>query len=52
MDIQERIAAAKKEMESLKERIKQKKDALADTTRMFISFLYRLLTFIKLCGKK
>ncbi|KAJ3043209.1 guanine nucleotide-binding protein subunit beta 1 [Rhizophlyctis rosea] len=31
-DIAERIAAARKEAEALKERIKQKKDALADTT--------------------
>jgi len=32
-DIQERIAQAKKEAEELKEKIKQKKEALADTTR-------------------
>ncbi len=32
-DIAERIAAARKEAEALKERIKQKKEALADTTR-------------------
>lgn len=31
-DITERIAAARKEAETLKEKIKQKKDALADTT--------------------
>ncbi|KAH8555530.1 WD40-repeat-containing domain protein [Umbelopsis sp. PMI_123] len=31
-DIAERIAAARREAESLKEKIKQKKDALADTT--------------------
>ena len=34
-DIAERIAAARKEAEALKERIKQKKDALADTTCAF-----------------
>lgn len=33
VDITEKIAAARKEAETLKERIKQKKDALADTTR-------------------
>ena len=37
-DIQERIAQAKKEAEELKEKIKQKKEALADTTRMFFPF--------------
>jgi guanine nucleotide-binding protein G(I)/G(S)/G(T) subunit beta-1 len=31
-DIAERITAARREAESLKEKIKQKKDALADTT--------------------
>lgn len=31
-DIQERIAAARKEAEALKDKIKIKKDALADTT--------------------
>ncbi len=31
-DIADRIAAARKEAETLKEKIKQKKDALADTT--------------------
>jgi guanine nucleotide-binding protein G(I)/G(S)/G(T) subunit beta-1 len=35
-DIAERIAAARHEAESLKEKIKQKKDALADTTRKCI----------------
>ena len=33
-DISEKIASAKKEAEVLKEKIKQKKDSLADTTRM------------------
>ena len=32
-DIAEKIAAARKEAEAIKERIKQKKDALADKTR-------------------
>lgn len=32
-DIAEKIASARKEVENLKEKIKQKKDALADTTR-------------------
>jgi guanine nucleotide-binding protein G(I)/G(S)/G(T) subunit beta-1 len=32
-DIAERIAAARKEAEILKEKIKVKKDGLADTTR-------------------
>lgn len=31
-DIPERIAAARREAEALKERIKQRKEALADTT--------------------
>jgi len=35
-DIAEKIAAARKEAEGLKEKIKQKKDALADTTRTLI----------------
>jgi guanine nucleotide-binding protein G(I)/G(S)/G(T) subunit beta-1 len=33
-DIAERINAARKEAEALKEKIKQKKEALADTTCM------------------
>jgi guanine nucleotide-binding protein G(I)/G(S)/G(T) subunit beta-1 len=33
-DIGERIAAVRKEAEVLKDRIKQKRDALADTTRI------------------
>ncbi|KAJ3339893.1 guanine nucleotide-binding protein subunit beta 1 [Gonapodya sp. JEL0774] len=36
-DVQERINAARKEAESLKEKIKQKKEALADTTLRVIS---------------
>ena len=32
-DIADKIAAARKEAETLKEKIKVKKDALADTTR-------------------
>jgi guanine nucleotide-binding protein G(I)/G(S)/G(T) subunit beta-1 len=32
-DIAERIAAARHEAETLKEKIKHKRDALADTTR-------------------
>ena len=32
-DIAEKIAAARKEAEAINERIKQKKDALADKTR-------------------
>ena len=35
-DIAERIANVKKEAEALKEKIKQKKDILADTTCMSI----------------
>jgi len=38
-DIAERIAAARHEAESLKEKIKQKKDALADTTRKLFSYV-------------
>ena len=34
-DIQERIAAARREAESLKEKIRAKKEASADTSRMF-----------------
>lgn len=34
-DIPERIAAARREAEALKERIKQRKEALADTTCKF-----------------
>lgn len=40
-DIPERIAAARREAEALKERIKQRKEALADTTRkVLFSFIY------------
>lgn len=35
-DIADRIAAARKEAEVLKEKIKAKKDALADTTCMLL----------------
>jgi guanine nucleotide-binding protein G(I)/G(S)/G(T) subunit beta-1 len=38
-DINERIAIARKEAEALKEKIKQKKDALADTTRMYMRMI-------------
>jgi hypothetical protein len=34
-DIQERIAAARREAESLKEKIRTKKESSADTSRMF-----------------
>lgn len=37
-NVQERIAVARKELETLKERIKQKKDTLSDTTRKFSLF--------------
>lgn len=37
-DIPERIAAARREAEALKERIKQRKEALADTTCKFFCF--------------
>lgn len=54
-DIAERIAAARHEAESLKEKIKQKKDALADTTRKFFLFIRLFMiffhaTFGYLCG--
>lgn len=40
-DIPERIAAARREAEALKERIKQRKEALADTTcKFFFSYYY------------
>jgi len=39
-DIQERIALAKKEAEELKDKIKQKKETLADTTRKFYYYYY------------
>lgn len=35
-DIAERIANVRREAEALKEKIKQKKDGLADTTRMIL----------------
>lgn len=35
-DIQERIAAARREAESLKEKIRAKKESSADTSRTFI----------------
>jgi guanine nucleotide-binding protein G(I)/G(S)/G(T) subunit beta-1 len=37
-DIQERIAAARREAESLKEKIRTKKESSADTSRMFSAF--------------
>jgi hypothetical protein len=49
-DIAERIAAARHEAESLKEKIKQKKDALADTTREFFSFVYSLIFSTQFLG--
>jgi guanine nucleotide-binding protein G(I)/G(S)/G(T) subunit beta-1 len=36
IDIAERTAAARREAEQLKDRIKQKKESLADTTRKYI----------------
>lgn len=36
-DIQERIAAARREAESLKEKIRAKKESSADTSRMCLS---------------
>lgn len=36
-DIQERIAAARREAESLKEKIRAKKESSADTSRKYIS---------------
>lgn len=39
-DIPERIAAARREAEALKERIKQRKEALADTTCKFFFFFF------------
>lgn len=36
-DISERIAAARRDADLLKERIKQRKEALADTTRKVFS---------------
>ena len=38
-DIADRIAAARKEAETLKEKIKMRKDTLADTSRMYYSLL-------------
>jgi guanine nucleotide-binding protein G(I)/G(S)/G(T) subunit beta-1 len=38
-EIADRIAAARKEAESLKEKIKIKKDALADTTCKFLQIV-------------
>lgn len=39
-DLAERIAAARREAELLKDRIKQRRDALADTTCMILSLHY------------
>jgi hypothetical protein len=36
-DIQERIAAARREAENLKEKIRAKKESSADTSRAFIT---------------
>jgi len=42
-DIADRIAAARKEAETLKEKIKMKKDALADTACMYLSYIEYIL---------
>jgi oligoribonuclease (3'-5' exoribonuclease) len=49
-DIAERIAAARHEAESLKEKIKQKKDALADTTRKFFSYVCSWFSSMQILG--
>lgn len=50
-DIQDRVAAARKEMEALKERIKQKRDGLADTTRTLpgLDGLFVKLSSLSIC---
>ena len=35
-DVAERISAARKEAETLKDKIKMRKDTLADTSRMYL----------------
>ena len=49
-DIAERIAAARHEAESLKEKIKQKKDALADTTRKLFSYVCSWFSSMQILG--
>ena len=44
-DINERIANARREAEALKDRIRQRKEALNDTTRKYI-FLKKSLFFV------
>jgi len=39
-DIQERIAAARREAEVLKEKIRASREASADTSRMFLPLLH------------
>jgi len=41
--MQAKITAARREAEGLKDRIKRKKDELADTSRMLITALYKQL---------
>jgi hypothetical protein len=52
-DIQERIAAARREAESLKEKIRAKKESTADTSRKFSHefFLAHVLTMASKCGQ-
>ena len=44
-DIQERIAAARREAENLKEKIRAKKESSADTSRQFDFLLFLLRLF-------
>lgn len=41
-EIADRIAAARKEAETLKEKIKMRKDTLADTSRMYLEIVFDL----------
>jgi predicted GIY-YIG superfamily endonuclease len=47
-DIAERTAAARREAENLKEKIKQKKESLSDTTRKEHSFIMASSSFFVL----
>jgi guanine nucleotide-binding protein G(I)/G(S)/G(T) subunit beta-1 len=44
-DIQERIAAARREADSLKERIRAKRESSADTSRQYSSYHLSLPTY-------
>ena len=46
--IQQKIQIARRDAEALKDRIKRKKDELADTTCKYITFAYTVVMWVEL----